>query len=153
MELVHGMTNKRDESERRDFTWRTVVFGFTRSRRHTHRRVVDDEVVFLDWHHPWLFFLATGTMLLSVADAFLTLQLIERGMFEVNPIMNAIMAKSTFLFTATKLAATGFGILILVFLAKARFLNRFRAGLFLTVFFTFYSCLVCYELVNLFNLM
>jgi hypothetical protein len=48
---------------------------------------------------------------------------------------------------------TAFGIFVLVFLAKASFLNRLRTGLFLTVFFTFYACLVCYELVNLFRLM
>jgi len=153
MELSHATTNKRERSERRTVTWRTVFYGFTRSRRHVHRRVVDDDVVFLDWHHPWLFFLATGTMLLSAADAFLTLQLIERGMVEVNPIMNLAMSQSTLLFTATKLATTAFGILTLVYLAKSRFLNRFRTGLFLTVFFSFYACLVCYELVSLFRLM
>ena len=152
MELIHATTNKREESERRDFSWRTVFYGFTRSRRHAHRRVVDDAVVFLDWHHPWLFFLATGTMLLSVADAFLTLQLLDRGMIEVNPVMNAVMSHGTLAFTTTKLGITAFGILALVFLAKSRFLNRIRTGLFLTIFFSFYSCLVCYELVSLFRI-
>ena len=152
MELTQDIINKRDQSERRDFTWRTVVFGFVRSRRRTHRRVVDDDVVFLDWHHPWLFFLATGMMLLSAADAFLTLQLINLGMIELNPIMGAAMAKSTLLFTCIKLSATAFGILVLVFLAKSKFLNRFRTGVFLTLFFSFYCCLVCYELVFLFKL-
>jgi len=153
MELIEATINKRERSERRTVTWRTVFYGFTRSRRHAHRRVVDDDVVFLDWHHPWLFFLATGTMLLSAADAFLTLQLIDRGMVEVNPIMLVAMSHSTLLFTGTKLAATAFGILTLVFLAKFRFLNRIRTGLFLTIFFSFYACLVCYELVNLFRLL
>jgi hypothetical protein len=153
MDLIRSINDKRDELERRDFTWRTVFFGFTRSRRREHRRLVDDDVVFLDWHHPWLFFLATGTMLLSCADAFLTLQLIDRGMIEINPVMGAAMAHSTILFTSTKLAMSGIGILILVFLAKSRFLNRFRTGAFLTVFFSFYASLVCYELVSLFNSM
>lgn len=145
--------DKRDYTDRRDFTWRTVFFGFMRSRRREHRRPVNDEVLFLDWHHPWLFFLATGTMLLSCADAFLTLRLIGLGMHEVNPVMNAVMAHSTALFTSTKLAMTAFGILVLVFLAQSRFLNRFRTGAFLTVFFTSYACLVCYELVSLFDLL
>jgi hypothetical protein len=153
MELIQSMDNKREESERRDFTWRTVFYGFMRSRRHAHRRIVDEEVVFLDWHHPWLFFLSIGTMLLSAADAFLTLQLIERGMMEVNPVMNAVMVQSTTLFTSTKLAMTAFGILVLVYTAKSLFLNRFRAGAILTVFFSFYACLVCYELVNLFKIL
>ena len=153
MEVSHTLNDQRASADRRDFSWRTVFYGFLRSRRHAHRRGADDDIVFLDRHHPWLFFLATATMLLSCADAFLTLQLIDLGMIEVNPFMNAVMAHSTLLFTSTKLAMTGFGILALVFLAKARFRNRFRTGAFLTVFFSFYACLVCYELVNLFRMM
>ena len=153
MALGSVISDKRAENDRRALTWRTVFFGFIRSRRQSQRRSVDDTIVFIDWHHPWLFFLATGTMLLSCADAFLTLQLIDRGMFEVNPLMRLVLEESTLLFTSTKLALTGLGILVLVFLAKSRFMNRFPNGLFLTMFFSFYACLVCYELVNLFRLM
>lgn len=153
MEFESVDSDKREEDSRREFSWRTVFYGFIRSRRRANRRTADDEIVFLDWHHPWLFFLATGTMLLSCADAFLTLQLMNVGMVEANPFMQAVMAQSTLLFTSTKLAMTAFGILVLVFLAKSRFLNRFRTGLLLTIFFSCYACLVCYELVNLFKLM
>ncbi len=153
MEVSRSISDQRAENDRREVTWRTVFFGFMRSRRHAHRRLIDDDVVFLDWHHPWLFFLSVGTMLLSCADAFLTLQLINLGMIEVNPVMQAVLAQSTLLFTSTKLAMTGFGILVLVFLAKSQFLNRFRTGLFLTGFFSFYASLVCYELVNLLRLL
>ena len=152
MELGTTMPEQRANADRRYFTWRTVVYGFALSRRREHRREIDDDVIFIDWHHPWLFFLATGTMLLSCADAFLTLLLIDLGMVEANPFMEAIMARGTLVFTSTKLAMTAIGVFVLVFLAKARFLNRFRAGLFLTMFFTFYACLVCYELVSLFSL-
>lgn len=145
--------DERAEAERRLFGWRTVLYGFTLSRRHRHRRLIDDEVIFLDWHHPWLFFLAVGTMLLSCADAFLTLQLLNKGMIEANPIMQSALEKGTEFFIALKLMMTAFGIFVLVFVAKAHFLNRFRTGLFLTVFFSAYACLVCYELVNLFRLM
>lgn len=151
MSMSQAILIDREESDRRRFTWRTVFYGFARSRRLAHRRSVDDAVLFLDQGHPWLFFLATGTMLLSCADAFLTLQLIELGMYEANPIMHAAMSQSTALFTSTKLGMTAFGILALVFLAKARFLNAIRVGLLLTVSFSAYACLVCYELVNLFN--
>ena len=152
-----GMTtvtaDERAANDRREFNWRTVVYGFALSRRHEHRRNVDGEVIFLDWHHPWLFFLAVGTMILSCADAFLTLQLMERGMIEANPIMEATMHRGTDFFVATKLAMTAFGIFALVFLAKAHFLNRFRTGLFLTGFFSAYACLVCYEIVSLLSLL
>jgi hypothetical protein len=153
MEVSTAISEQRASEERRIFSWRTVTYGFTLSRRHAHRRSADDEVIFLDWYHPWLFFLATGTMLLSCADAFLTLLLLERGMVEANPVMSAVMIQGTMAFTSTKLAMTAFGIFVLVFLAKARFMNRMRTGLFLTTFFAFYACLVCYELVNLLRLM
>ena len=67
--------------------------------------------------------------------------------------MSAVMNRGTLVFTSTKMAMTAVGIFVLVFLAKARFLNRIRTGLFLTTFFSFYACLVCYELVNLFRLL
>ena len=153
MEVVTGAAEQRADLERRTFSWRTVLYGFILSRRHAHRRAADDEIVFLDWHHPWLFFLATGIMLLSCADAFLTLRLLDLGMVEANPFMNAIMQQGTLAFTATKLAMTAFSIFVLVFVAKAKFLNRVRTGLFLTAFFSLYACLVCYELVNLFRLL
>jgi hypothetical protein len=153
MEAGGAIAEQRAVADRRQFSWRTVAYGFLFSRRRAVRRDGDGDVVFLDWHHPWLFFLATGTMVLSCADAFLTIRLIDLGMIEANPFMKAVMAHGTLAFTSIKLAMTGVGILMLVFLAQARFLNRIRTGLFLTVLFSFYACLVCYELVNLFHLL
>jgi hypothetical protein len=129
------------------------MFGFLRSRRRSARRSEEGEVLFLDWHHPWLFFLATGTMLLSVTDAFMTLQLLDLGMIEANPIMARVLEHGTAAFVASKLALTAFGILTLVYLAKALFLNRIRTGLFLTAFFSGYACLVCYQIVQLLHLL
>lgn len=146
---ISAAADNRQLDDRRSIGWRTVMFGFLRSRRRGTRRLTDADVIFLDWHHPWLFFLAVSTMLMSCADAYLTLQLIDLGMIEANPVMASVMARGTTAFAATKLGLTGFGILTLVFLAKSRFLNRFRTGLFLTLFFTAYACLVCYEVVSL----
>jgi hypothetical protein len=155
VETEDGAAEPRDASDRRAaeprraFTWRTVFYGFTRSRRRALRRGEDADVIFLDWHHPWLFFLAVGIMLLSCADAFLTLRLMEHGMIEANPVMDAMLGQGTTVFALSKIIMTGTSILILVFLAKSRFMNRFRTGLLLTLFFSVYCCLVCYEVVNL----
>ena len=149
MELSEAIVDQRVLSDRRELSWRTLVYGYARSRRHSLRREEDAEVLFLDWHHPWLFFLSVGIMLFSCMDAFMTLQLLERGMYEANPVMAAILGHGTTAFAVTKMAMTGTSILILVFLAKARFLNRVRAGLILTVFFSIYACLICYEFVYL----
>lgn len=149
MDLSDAVSNKRDDDDRRNFSWRTVFYGFIRSRRRDLRRGNDAEVVFLDWHHPWLFFLAVGTMLLSCADAFMTLQLLQRGMIEANPVMAVVLGHGTTAFLVSKMLMTGTSILVLVFLAKARFLNRLRTGLVLTIFFSAYACLTCYEFVQL----
>ena len=135
--------------DRRSVSWRTVLFGFARSRRLNLRREEDAEVLFLDWHHPWLSFLAVGTMVMSCVDAFMTLQLLQHGMVEANPVMAAILDQGTMAFVVSKITMTGTSILILVFLAKTRFLNRVRVGLFLTVIFSTYACLICYEFVSL----
>ncbi len=147
------MSEKRTAEDRRRFDWRTVLYGFLRSRRRQLRRNADADVIFIDWHHPWLFFLAVGTMLLSCTDAFLTVVLLDLGMVEANPVMASLLGQGTALFAATKMAFTGFGILTLVFLSKSRFLDRFRTGLILTIFFMAYACLVCYEIVNLLYLL
>ena len=149
MEMSEVAIDNRIAADRRTLSWRTVLYGFVRSRRRVHRRELEADVRFLDWHHPWLFFLAVGTMLLSSLDAFMTLLLIDRGMVEINPVMAAVMGHGTAWFAASKLFMTATGVLVLVFLAKAHFLNRFRAGLFLTIIFSFYACLVCYEFVYL----
>ncbi|MGA8203017.1 MAG: DUF5658 family protein [Woeseiaceae bacterium] len=147
--MRRSIADKRAAVDRRKFSWKTVLFGYFRSRRHNVRRGGDGDVVFLDWHHPWLFFLAVGTMIMSGLDAFLTLQLIDHGMLEANPMMAALLGRGTAAFAASKMLMTGTSILILVFLAKTRFLNRMRAGILLTVFFSAYACLVCYEFVQL----
>ena len=149
MEMSDTAVDNRIRTDRRTLGWRTVLYGFLRSRRRLHRREEEEEIRFLDWHHPWLFFLAVGTMLFSCLDAFMTLQLIDRGMVEINPVMAAVIGHGTAMFAASKLFLTATGVLTLVFLAKAHFLNRFRTGMFLTVIFSFYACLVCYEFVFL----
>ena len=149
MLLGEIIAERRALADRRALSWRTAFFGYMRSRRHSSRRDDDGDVIFMDWHHPWLFFLAVGIMLLSCADAFLTLLLIERGMIETNPVMAAVLGQGAATFAVSKVLMTGTSILILVFLAKFHFMNRFRTGLFLTLFFIIYSCLVCYEIVHL----
>jgi hypothetical protein len=137
--------------DRRAFSWRTVVHGFARSRRQGPRRAGEADPVFTDHHHPWLFFLATSIMVMSSLDAFMTLRLIDLGAYEANPFMAAVMERGTASFAVTKLMMTGFGILALVFLARAMFFRRIRTGLLLTAFFGIYASLICYEFVNLVN--
>ncbi len=152
LEQTGTLAENRDSDERREFSWRTVFFGFLRSRRRDTRRNDEDAPLYTDWHHPWLFFLATGTMILSCMDAFFTLQLLDRGAIEMNPIMATVIGQGTLAFAATKMLLTGLGILVLVFLSQTRMFNLMRTGLVLTLFFSGYACLVCYEFIYLLNI-
>ena len=151
LEQAPTMGTVRAEDDRRSFSWQTVLFGFMRSRRRATRRDNEVEPMFTDWHHPWLFFLAVGIMLMSSIDAFFTLQLLDRGAIEINPVMAAVIGQSALSFAISKMVLTGFGILALVFLSKSRCFNRVRTGLLLTFFFSVYAVLICYEFVNLMN--
>lgn len=142
----------RADIDRRTFTWRTVFYGFLRSRRRDTRRNHEGEAIFTDYHHPWLFFLATGIMVLSGLDAVFTLRLLDLGAIELNPIMDAVIGKGTMTFALTKMLLTSFGILALVFMARSMFMERFRTGAILTIFFVFYAALVCYEFVSLISI-
>jgi Domain of unknown function (DUF5658) len=153
MQQLVATPEQRAPAERRSFSWRTVVLGFARSRRRGPRRSADGEALFSDWHHPWLFFLALGIMLMSGADAFLTLVLIELGAYEANPLMLSAMQQGAGTFIASKMALTAFGVFALVFLARATLLGQFRAGVLLTWVFSLYACLMCYEFVMLLQLL
>ena len=142
----------RTDLDRRTLSWRTVLYGFLYSRRRDSRRTSEGEAIFTDYHHPWLFFLAISIMMLSVMDAVFTLQLLDRGAIELNPVMDAVIGKGTAVFALTKMLLTSFGILALVFLARSMFMERFRTGAILTAFFVFYAVLVCYEFVSLISI-
>lgn len=149
MDTRPGNPDRRRLRSRRQLSWRTPLFGYLLSNRRSQRRAEDKDSVFIDWHHPWLFFLAVGIMLLSSVDAFMTLKLLEHGMIEANPVMAMALAQGTASFAASKFAMTGIGILTLVFLARTYFLKVVRTGLLLTLFFSTYCCLVCYQFVHL----
>lgn len=146
---VDALPLERRGGERRHFGWRTVLQGFLRSRRHRARRSADGRHPFSDWHHPWLFFLGVGVMLLSATDAFFTLRLLERGGVELNPFMRILIDRDTFLFVSIKLMLTGLGLLLLVYTSRILLFRRMRVGLLITAFFCGYACLICYEYLGL----
>ncbi|MCP5131581.1 MAG: hypothetical protein H6985_18610 [Pseudomonadales bacterium] len=149
MRAGEAICERRASTDRRTFSWRTVVYGFLYSKRRALRRPEDAGSLFIDWHHPWLFFLALGIMILSCVDAFMTLQLIERGMVEVNPVMAKALGGGAATFAISKILMTGISILMLVYLARTYLLRVIRTGFLLTVFFNIYCCLVCYQFVSL----
>ena len=84
-------------------------------------------------------------LLLSVADAFLTITLIMRGAQEANPLLAFILRDHPEFFAVLKMGLTGSGVLVLVAVARARLFRIMRVGLVLQGVFVAYVALIAYE--------
>jgi hypothetical protein len=88
---------------------------------------------------------AISILLLSVADAFLTLLLLQGGADEVNPVMAALIYRSVAMFAALKMGMTGVGVMLMVFLARYRFMRLLRVESVLYAVLAAYATLIGYE--------
>lgn len=89
-----------------------TLFSVMGRRWQSGRRNVD-KPGYVDLYHPLLFFILIMIIVLSLADAYLTLDALSAGCREVNPIMNAAidLGKQSFVFIKT--LVTGLGIALL----------------------------------------
>ncbi len=139
-----AVPERRVRYDRRRVTLGTFLRGGVTPRRRGGRRS-DDQDLLVDWHEPHLLFLSITILLLSVADAFLTLTLMSIGATEVNPFLAFILKEHPELFAAVKMGFTGGGVLILVAVARTRVFNLLRAATIMHVLLIAYAALIFYE--------
>jgi len=123
---------------------RSFLKGGVTPRRRGGRREGEHHLP-IDWHEPYLLFLSIMILLLSVADAFLTLTLIVGGATEANPFLAFVLDEHPELFALVKMALTGAGVLVLVAVARARLFRVLRVGTVLQGIFVAYVALITYE--------
>lgn len=123
---------------------RTFLQGGFTPRRRGGRRAGEQHLP-IDWHEPYLLFLSLTILLLSVADAFLTITLIMGGAQEANPLLEFILSDHPEWFATIKMALTGTGVLTLVAMARSRLFRIMRVGLVLQGIFVAYVALIAYE--------
>ena len=145
---VSPSTNeRRGATDRRLRVWWSVCYGSFNPRRRTPpRRLEESRFHSLDWHSAHLLAVAIGILLLCVADAFLTLVLLQGGAFEVNPIMALLLGRSVAAFAVLKLAMTGAGTVSMVILARYRFMRLLRVEWALYGVLIGYATLIGYEI-------
>jgi hypothetical protein len=107
--------------------------------------------VVTDWFHPQWLAVGLVVLLLSLADAMLTLTLISHGASEVNPLMDPLVRGSGHGFAYWKIGLTAMGVVILTVLARLRVWGR-NVGNVLYVVMAGYIVLVIYELFLLRNI-
>jgi uncharacterized protein DUF5658 len=135
----------RRRHDRRRRTFRALVHGSFSPRRKGARRDGEVTLSSVDWHHPQWLAVAIITLLLSTADAMLTLELIQRGAYEANPFMAPLVHGDGLLFAAVKIGLTGGGIVVLILLARARIFGRLPVSSLLYGLLVAYGVLVGYE--------
>jgi hypothetical protein len=139
-------TNRRSGVDRRERTFWGVIFGGISPRRRLPRRRDERHLAALDWYHPRWLAVAVLIVLLSVADAFLTLTLIGLGAHEINPFMEPLVLGSGRGFAITKMLLTSSGVVLLTLLSRHRAFGRLPVGHILYAVLTGYVVLVTYEL-------
>jgi hypothetical protein len=142
-----GWGERRDRLDRRRrHTWSVFYGGFRPRRRSPPRRLDDSRFHSLDWHAASLLAVSMGIVLFSVADAFLTVALLSSGAHEVNPIMAPLLDGNIAVFAALKIGATATGVLLMVVLARYRFMRIVRVEAMMYSILIAYFALIGYEL-------
>ena len=138
---------RRRRPDRRRRIWWSVLYGSFRPRRRSpSRRTQDARYHAIDWHGAHLWAISIGILTFSVADAFLTMNLMSKGAIEVNPLMAAVIGRNVTVFAALKMAITGVSVMMMVFLARYRFMRVVRVEIILYCIFGAYLLLMCHEL-------
>src|SRR5271154_6071080 len=138
---------RRGRGERRSRLWWSVWYGsFNPRRRRPPRRLDDSRYQSLDWYSAHLLAVSIGILLLSAADAFLTLTLLFNGADEINPVMAPVILRGAATFAALKMSLTSVGIVLMVFLARYRFMRVIRVELAMYGILLIYIWLVLYEI-------
>jgi hypothetical protein len=142
-----ALNRERRDRERRRRVWWSVCYGsFNPRRRSPPRRRGDSGVHFLDWHSAHLLAVSIGILLLCVVDAFLTLNLLQRGAVEVNPFMAGLIHRNVAMFAALKMAMTSVGIILMVYAARYRFMRLLQVEWVLYGVLLAYASLILYEI-------
>ncbi|HUQ11830.1 MAG TPA: DUF5658 family protein [Steroidobacteraceae bacterium] len=142
---------ERRKNDRRRSVLRALWHGNFARRRHAPRRSAERHTAVTDWFHPQWLAVGITVLLLSLADALLTLTLISHGAIEVNPLMDPLVRGSGRGFAFWKIGLTAVGVVTLILLARLRVWGR-TVGNVLYLALAVYIALVVYELFLLRNI-
>jgi hypothetical protein len=140
---------RRRQIDRRQHSWRTLVYcGITSRGRRRHARR-NDHNYYLDHYEPKLVAVGLLVLVLSCLDALLTLTLLNRGAYEANYFMAHLLQMSVQHFVIAKVAITATGILFLLMHAHFRILRIANGKLILHWLCGIYGVLIGWEILLL----
>lgn len=132
--------------DRRTLSAKTFLYSIFIARRHgPQRREEQDEFFYKDVYDAKLFLLILLIASLSVADAGLTLLILEKGGVEMNPFMDWTLEFSNHTFFIVKYLTTVFGLILVVIHVNFRLFKRISMPTILAGMLGVYALLVSYE--------
>jgi len=143
---VEGGSERRRGPDRRTRVARALLYGSFNPRRLGPRRTGEQAIGAIDWYHPWWLAIATLILALCASDAILTIVLISRGAYELNPLLAPLIGGSGVLFVAVKVGLTGGGVVLLTVLSRVKAFGRLPVALLLYAVLAGYAALITYEL-------
>lgn len=141
-----GDERRAQPDRRRQFLWSIWYGSFNPRRRRPQRRLDDSRFASVDWYSAHLLAVSVSILLFSAADAFFTAILLVHGADEVNPVMASLFYRSVAIFAGLKMAVTGGSIVLMVFLARYRFMRVIRVEVLLYLVLAVYAWLIFYEM-------
>ena len=146
---------RRSGGDRRQRRWGNLIWLLKTGRRGALRRTSDRRRLrLLDYYSPKLFYSLTLVLLLSVADAFLTLLLIDNGAKELNPVMAYFLQYGPNTFMLVKYILTAMGVTIVVLLNYVVIRKtRIRFQVLMQIFAGCFAAVVAWELLLIARLM
>jgi hypothetical protein len=140
-------SDRRERTDRRNRAFWSVLYGsFNPRRRRPARRLNDSRFHPIDWYSAHLLAVSIGILVFSAADAFLTGILLQHGADEINPVMALLLYRSVAAFAAFKMAMTGISLVVMVILARYRFMRVIRVEMVLYAVLVVYAWLISYEI-------
>jgi hypothetical protein len=139
------LPERRNLVDRRRRFWWGIAYGGFRPRRRVPRRDHPHAFQMVDWHDAHLLGAAILVVVLCAVDAFLTLVLLSKGAHEANPVMAQFVYSDPRTFTIVKMVITGSALMVLVFLARYRFMRAVPVSALLYGAVAIYVALIWYE--------
>lgn len=139
---------RRQGPDRRTRIARALLYGNFNPRRRGPRRSGEWRIAAVDWHHPWWLAIAGLIVALCAADAILTVVLIGRGAYEINPLLAPLIGGSVVAFVLVKVGLTGVGVVVLTLLSRVKAFGLPVAAVLYLVLIG-YGTLIAYELALL----
>jgi len=145
---ISSDAGRRHLVERRQANIRSLCYALFMSRRRGDRRNEATISYYNDYYEPALLFVALALMILCVADAYLTLLLLQHGSVELNPFMAWALGRHVMLFFLLKYSITAICVVLTVMHRQFRVFGL-RGIHVLLICLAAYVFLIQYELAML----